>query len=237
MKHKRKSPIKHKVRSHRRDGRFIHFYVRGIGYVPRLRHHYTVIGHGKLTASNPKPGRYVTVTELYRDYLKGQKPTFENFQEFYKEIVEKIMKDELVGEGTTSVTLRKRQAKEKGLLSLDNKIESYFKEMIKQRKIVSYPMWVFRFVKNPQSKRIQQIGKKYKEKYGRFLKANDCPYCIGTIHKEKALFGRPIVMVNGIRHVRETIGGISRTLCGIKIRWIKGQEYEKYEKNPISSPS
>jgi len=146
---KRKTPTRHKVRQHRRkDGRIlVRSYVRGIGYVPRLRHHYTVIGHGKLIPSNSNPGRYVTITELYKDYLKGRKPTFENFQEFYKGIVDKVMKDELVGEGTTSVTLRKRQAKEKGLLSLDNKIESYFKEMIKQKKIISYPFWVLRRVK------------------------------------------------------------------------------------------
>lgn len=45
---KRKSPIRHKVRDHNRKGKIVHSYYRGRGFVPRLKHHYTVLSHGRL---------------------------------------------------------------------------------------------------------------------------------------------------------------------------------------------
>jgi len=73
-------------------------------------------------------------SEVFMIWLKGRRPSYELYVQFHDEMRTKYMNDEITLAGTTAYNLRKHQAREKGLLKLDNLMEQYLKRMMREGK-------------------------------------------------------------------------------------------------------
>jgi len=73
----------------------------------------------------------IMISEAFVTWLKGRKPSYELFKEFYAHIIRKVMNDEITITGSTSKILRMKYSKEKGLTKIDKMIEEYWKIMRK----------------------------------------------------------------------------------------------------------
>jgi hypothetical protein len=87
---------------------------------------------------------YSWIDRAYSEWLKNRKPTYENFKQFYLELL-RLMMEGKIDLAQAGGRIREQLAKQRGLLALNRKMEKWIKRMLREG-IINQAWWMYRII-------------------------------------------------------------------------------------------